>query len=132
MDSKQVVLITGSSTGFVRMIAETLARHGHTVFATMRDLQGRNARNAAEMQALAEGKSLALHVLELDVTKDASVDRAVQMVLQRAGRLDVAINNAGYVLAGLIEAATTEQARNIMDTNFLGSVRVNRAVLPAM
>ena len=132
MDSKRVVLITGSSSGFGRMIAETLARHGHTVFATMRDSEGRNAAKAAEIQALAERESLALYVLELDVTDDASVDRAVQVVVQRAGRLDVAINNAGYVLAGLVEAATTEQAQNIMDTNFLGSVRVNRAVLPHM
>ena len=132
MDSKQVVLITGSSSGFGRMIAETLARRGHTVFATMRDSEGRNAAKAAEIQALAERESLTLQVLELDVTDDASVDRAVQMMVQRAGRLDVAINNAGYGLAGLIEATTTEQAKNIMDTNFLGSVRVNRAVLPQM
>lgn len=132
MDSKRVVLITGSSSGFGKMIAETLARHGHTVFATMRHSEGRNAAKAAEIQALAERESLALYVLELDVTDDASVDRAVQAVVQRAGRLDVAINNAGYGLAGLVEAATTEQAQNIMDTNFLGSVRVNRAVLPHM
>lgn len=132
MDSKRVVLITGSSSGFGRMIAETLARRGHTVFATMRGLEGRNAAKAAEIQLLAERESLALYVLELDVTDDASVDRAVQVVVQRAGRLDVAINNAGYGLAGLVETATTEQAQNIMDTNFLGPVRVNRAVLPHM
>ena len=132
MDSKRVVLITGSSSGFGRMTAETLARHGHTVFATMRGLEGRNAAKAAEIRALAERESLALYVLELDVTDHASVDRAVQAAVQRAGRLDVAINNAGYGLAGLVEATTTEQAQNIMDTNFLGSVRVNRAVLPHM
>jgi NAD(P)-dependent dehydrogenase (short-subunit alcohol dehydrogenase family) len=132
MDSKQVVLITGSSTGFGRMIAETLARHGHTVFATMRDPQGRNAANASEIRALADRESLPLRVLELDVTNDASVDQAVRMAVEQAGRLDVAINNAGYVLAGLAEAATIEQAQHIMDTNFFGCVRVNRAVLPQM
>ena len=132
MNSKQVVLITGSSTGFGRLIAETLARHGHTVFATMRDPAGRNAANASQIRTLAEKESLPLHVLELDVTNDASVERAVSMAVERAGRLDVAINNAGYVLAGLMEAATTEQAQEIMDTNFFGSVRVNRAVLPHM
>ena len=129
MRSKQVVLITGSSTGFGRMIAETLARHGHTVFATMRDPEGRNATNASEIRVLAERESLALHVLELDVTNDATIDRAVRTMVQHAGRLDVVINNAGYALAGLIEATTTEQAQDIMDTNFFGSVRVNRAVL---
>jgi NAD(P)-dependent dehydrogenase (short-subunit alcohol dehydrogenase family) len=127
-----VVLITGSSTGFGRLIAETLARRGHTVFATMRDIQGRNATNASEIRALAEKESLPLHVLELDVTNDASVDQAVHKSIEQAGRVDVAINNAGYGLIGLAEAVTTEQARQIMDTNFFGSVRVNRAVLPHM
>jgi NAD(P)-dependent dehydrogenase (short-subunit alcohol dehydrogenase family) len=132
MDSKQVVLITGSSTGFGRGIAETLARHGHTVFATMRDPEGRNAKNASAIRSMAQKESLSLHVLELDVTKDASVDRAVRSAVEQAGRIDVAINNAGYVLAGLTEAATTEQAQQVMDTNFFGLVRVNRAVLPHM
>ena len=132
MESKQVVLITGSSTGFGRMIAETLARHGHTVFATMRDLEGRNATNASTIRTLAARESLPLHVLELDVTNDVSVDRAVQVVTEQAGRVDVAINNAGYGLEGLAEAVTTEQAQQIMDTNFFGSVCVNRAVLPYM
>jgi NAD(P)-dependent dehydrogenase (short-subunit alcohol dehydrogenase family) len=132
MDSKQVVLITGSSTGFGRMIAETLARRGHTVFATMRDLEGRNAKNAAEIRAVAEREGLSLQVLELDVTHDDSVERAIQTAAARAGRVDVAINNAGYGLIGLAEEATIEQALQIMDTNFLGSVRVNRAVLPYM
>lgn len=132
MNTKQVVLITGSSTGFGRIIAETVARHGHTVFATMRDVAGRNAANASEIRALAEKESLALDVLELDVTDDVSVDRAVQAAAKKAGRIDIAINNAGYALVGLAEAVTTEQARQIMDTNFLGSVRVNRAVLPYM
>jgi NAD(P)-dependent dehydrogenase (short-subunit alcohol dehydrogenase family) len=132
MDSKQVVLITGSSTGFGRTIAETLARHGHTVFATMRDPEGRNAKNAAEIRAVAERDGLFLQVLELDVTRDDSVERAIQTAAARAGRVDVAINNAGYGLIGLAEEATIEQALQIMDTNFLGSVRVNRAVLPYM
>src|SRR5712664_4075699 len=113
MNSKQVVLITGSSTGFGRLFADTLARNGHTVFATMRDPGGRNAKNASEIRLLAEKDSLPIYVLELDVTDDA-------------------INNAGYYLSGLEEAVTTEQAQRLMDTNFLGPVRVNRAVLPHM
>jgi NAD(P)-dependent dehydrogenase (short-subunit alcohol dehydrogenase family) len=132
MDSTQVVLITGSSTGFGRLIAETLARSGHTVFATMRDPGGRNATNASEIRALAKQESLPLNVLELDVTDDASVERAVNICVEHAGRIDVAINNAGYAMIGLAEAVTTEQAQQIMDTNFFGSVRINRAVLPHM
>jgi NAD(P)-dependent dehydrogenase (short-subunit alcohol dehydrogenase family) len=132
MNSKQVVLVTGSSTGFGRLFAETLARKGHTVFATMRDPAGRNAKNAGEIRALAEKDSLPIHVLEMDVTNDASVERAVDAAIAKAGRIDVAINNAGYYLSGLEEAVTTEQAQRLMDTNFLGPVRVNRAVLPHM
>ncbi len=132
MNSKQVVLITGSSTGFGRLFADTLARKGHTVFATMRDPEGRNAENASEIRTLAEKDSLPIHVLELDVTNDASVERAVNAAVAKAGRIDVAINNAGYVVSGLAEAVTTEQAQRLMDTNFFGPVRVNRAVLPHM
>jgi NAD(P)-dependent dehydrogenase (short-subunit alcohol dehydrogenase family) len=132
MTSKQVVLITGSSTGFGRLFTETLARNGHTVFATMRDPEGRNVKNASEIRTLAEKGSLSIYVLELDVTDDVSVERAVDAAVAKAGRIDVAINNAGYFLSGLEEAVTTEQARHLMDTNFLGPVRVNRAVLPHM
>ncbi len=127
MPSKQVVLITGSSTGFGRMFAETLARNGHTVFATMRDPAVRNAANATELR-----KVPGVTVLEMDVTDESSVDRAVHACVQQAGRIDVAINNAGYALVGLEEATTVEQVRRIMDTNFIGCVRVNRAVLPFM
>jgi NAD(P)-dependent dehydrogenase (short-subunit alcohol dehydrogenase family) len=132
MNSKQVVLITGSSTGFGRLFANTLARNGHTVFATMRDPGGRNAKNASEIRTLAEKDSLPMYVLELDVTDDSSVERAVNAAVAKAGRIDVAINNAGYFLSGLEEAVTTEQAKRLMDTNFFGPVRVNRAVLPHM
>jgi NAD(P)-dependent dehydrogenase (short-subunit alcohol dehydrogenase family) len=132
MNSKQVVLITGSSTGFGRLFADTLARNGHTVFATMRDPGGRNAKNVSEIRMLAEKDSLPIYVLELDVTDDTSVERAVNAAVAKAGRIDVAINNAGYYLSGLEEAVATEQAQRLMDTNFLGPVRVNRAVLPHM
>jgi NAD(P)-dependent dehydrogenase (short-subunit alcohol dehydrogenase family) len=128
----QVVLVTGSSAGFGRLISLTLARHGYRAFATMRDVAGRNANNAAELHTVAGRESLALEVLELDVTDEASVERTVAAVLQRAGRIDVAINNAGYGVMGVTEAVTTAQAQRIMDTNFFAAVRVNRAVLPAM
>jgi len=132
MPSNQIILITGSSTGFGRLFAETLARHGHTVFASMRDPQGKNAKNAAELLALARRESLAMHIIALDVTRDASVESAVGSVIAEAGRIDVAINNAGYGLMGFGEATTTEEAQRIMDTNFMGCQRVNRAVLPHM
>ena len=132
MDSKQVIFITGASTGFGRLFAETLARHGHTVFASMRDPLGKNAKNAADLLSVAKRESLSIHTLECDVTSDASVELAVRSAIAQSGRIDVAINNAGYGILGLAEAITTQQAQQIMDTNFMGCVRVNRAVLPHM
>jgi NAD(P)-dependent dehydrogenase (short-subunit alcohol dehydrogenase family) len=98
----------------------------------MRDPAGRNATNAAEIREFAKKESLPLHVLELDVTDDVSVEQAVRSAVEQAGRIDVAINNAGYGISGLMEATTTEQAQQVMNTNFFGCVRVNRAVLPSM
>ena len=132
MDSKHVIFITGASTGFGRLFAETLARHGHTVFATMRDPQGKNAKNAADLLALASRESLSIFTLECDVTSDPSVELAIRAAIAQSGHIDVAINNAGYGIIGLTEAITTQQAQQIMDTNFMGCVRVNRAVLPHM
>jgi NAD(P)-dependent dehydrogenase (short-subunit alcohol dehydrogenase family) len=132
MALKNVVLVTGSSTGFGRLIAQTLARNGHTVFATMRDPAVRNAENATSLREFAAAEKLPLHILEMDVNDEASVDRAVHSCVEQEGRIDVAINNAGYALKGLAEATTLDQARQIMETNFFGSVRVNRAALPFM
>ena len=126
------VLITGASTGFGRDASERLARRGHHVFATMRDPDGRNAAHRAALEQLADAENLPLRVLELDVTSDASVDRAVAATLDEAGRIDVAINNAGYAGLGITEAYTTEQFKLMFDVNVFGAVRVNRAVLPAM
>jgi NAD(P)-dependent dehydrogenase (short-subunit alcohol dehydrogenase family) len=132
MAKEQVVLVTGASTGFGRLIAETLARRGYRVFATMRGLATKNAGQAAAFAELAQRESLWLRTLELDVTQDSSVEAAVDAAIGQAGRIDIAVNNAGYGLMGVSEAVTPEQATRIMETNFMGPVRVNRAVLPHM
>lgn len=127
-----VVLITGASTGFGRNAAERLARRGHHVFATMRDIEGRNAEHRDALERLAARESLPLRVLELDVTDDRSVQSAVQGTLREAGQLDVVINNAGVAGIGVTEAFTLEQVQAIFDVNFFSVVRVNRAALPSM
>jgi NAD(P)-dependent dehydrogenase (short-subunit alcohol dehydrogenase family) len=132
MDEGKVVLITGTSSGFGRLIAETLARKKYRVFATMRDVKGRNATVAREIAELAKLESLSLQTLELDVTNDSSVERAVSKVVLECGRLDVLVNNAGYGVMDLAETVTTAQAQRQFDTNFFGVLRMNRAVLPAM
>jgi NAD(P)-dependent dehydrogenase (short-subunit alcohol dehydrogenase family) len=130
--SKQVVLITGTSSGFGRLIAETLARKNYQVFATMRNVKGRNAAAAREITDLAKHESLALQTLELDVTDDHSVESAVSKAVLQCGRIDVLVNNAGYGIMDLAETVTMAQAQRQFDVNFFGVLRMNRAVLPAM
>ena len=126
------VLITGTSTGFGRETAERLARRGHRVFATMRDVDGRNAPHRKALEALARDESLKLQVLELDVTSEESVSGAVNDALRDAGHLDVVINNAGFAGIGVTEGYTLEQFQQMYDVNVFGVLRVNRAVLPSM
>jgi NAD(P)-dependent dehydrogenase (short-subunit alcohol dehydrogenase family) len=127
-----VVLITGASTGFGRDAAGRLARRGHHVFATMRDPHGRNAANREGLEDLARTERLALTVLEMDVTDDASVRGAVGRALEDAGHVDVVINNAGLTGIGVTEAYTPAQFQHMFDVHVCGAVRVNRAVLPSM
>ena len=132
METTKVILVTGSNSGFGRLTVETLGRQGHLVFAGMRASTGRNAAAAGELRALAKAGGSSLHVVDIDVTDDASVDAAVQSIVEAAGRLDVVVNNAGFAAIGPIEAFTTEQARRQFDTNVLGALRVNHAALPHM
>ena len=131
-DAKQVVLVTGSSTGFGKLIAEALARKGYRVFATMRNIAGKNAKAAQEVKELAEKEKIAIEAVEMDVTDDASVQRGVDEVIRRAGRIDVVVNNAGYAPVGLLEAMPVDQVQRLFNTNVFGALRVNRAVLPQM
>ncbi len=129
---KNNVLVTGSNSGFGRLISLALARRGHTVFATMRSKATKNANSAAELRAIAEAEQLLLHVVELDVTDDRSVSAAVKSAEGIAGHLDVVVNNAGYVVGGLNETITPDQVLAELNTNLVGAHRVNRAVLPGL
>lgn len=132
MSGKQHILITGTSHGFGRLAAEALARKGHKVFASMRDGATRNASARKEFEALAQAEKLDLHVVDLDVTDEPSVDRAVRQVAKDGGPIDVLINNAGTVSYGPLEAFSPEQTQRLFETNFFGALRVARAVLPLM
>ena len=120
----KTILITGASTGFGRDTAETLARSGHKVFASMRDPEGKNRTHAETLR----GQNI--EVVELDVTNSQSVDRAVATVIAKADRIDVLINNAGVLITGVSEAFTPEQVNALFDVNVIGLHRVTRAVLP--
>ncbi len=132
MNEKQNILITGTSTGFGRLTAQTLAKDGHTVFATMRDVEGRNQIQANSLQAWATSNGADLHVLELDVTSQIQVDAAIEAAIGIGGHLDVVINNAAVGNIGVLEGFTVEQAQRLFEVNFFGPYRIARAVLPAM
>ncbi|GIJ35321.1 SDR family NAD(P)-dependent oxidoreductase [Micromonospora sediminimaris] len=125
-----VVLVTGAATGIGNLAAAALARAGHTVYATMRDVEGRNADHAATARDRARQERLDLHVIDLDVTSQESANAAVRTVVERHGGLDVVINNAGHLYVGYVEAFTDDDVMHLIDVNAIGAHRVNRAVLP--
>lgn len=125
-------LVTGSGSGFGRLIALGLARDGHRVVASMRDIDGRNSAARAGLLAIADAEGLAIQVVELDVTDESSIAAAVQAIEASAGGIDVVVNNAGVAAAGLLETFTPDDARRLFEVNVLGPLRVNRAVLPSM
>jgi NAD(P)-dependent dehydrogenase (short-subunit alcohol dehydrogenase family) len=127
-----IVLITGASSGFGRMAAEALAQAGHTVYASMRETQGRNAPQVAAVAAHAREHDASLRAIELDVGDAASVERGVAEILAEHGRIDVVVHNAGHMVFGPAEAFTPEQLAELYDVNVLSTQRVNRAVLPHM
>jgi len=127
-----VILVTGASSGFGRLTAEALAREGHTVYASMRDVAGRNAGNAAEMAETSARDGIDLRAIELDVQSEPSTNAAVEKIVAESGRIDVIVHNAGHMMFGPAESFTPEQFAQQYDVNVLGTQRVNRAVLPHM
>ncbi|MBY5867944.1 SDR family oxidoreductase [Rhizobium leguminosarum] len=128
--SKQVIVITGASSGFGALTARALAKAGHTVYAGMRATEGRNAPAVADAAEFARDNSVDLHSVELDVASDASVVSGIAKIIVEAGRLDVIIHNAGHMSFGPAEAFTPEQFAELFDINVLSTQRVNRAALP--
>src|SRR5437764_2276211 len=117
MASQPVALVTGASSGIGRATAELLAAHGFTVFGTSRT---------------PIGDKRSYTWLPLDVRSDDSVQAAVQSLLAQAGRIDLLVNNAGYVQFGAIEESSVADAQAQLDTNLLGVIRMLKAVLPVM
>ena len=120
----QNILVTGASSGFGRLITETLLARGHTVVASMRRMVDRNKAAADGLQAAGA------QLVEIDVTREESVNQGVAAAIQAVGRLDVVVNNAGVGVLGLQESFTPEDWQNIFDVNLFGVQRVNRAALP--
>lgn len=123
----QIVFITGTSTGFGKLTTKTLSKAGYTVIAGMRDVEGKNADAARELSQLTN-----VEVVEIDITKDDSVNEAFTSVLAKYGHIDVLVNNAAVSGFGLLEAYSIDQIKHMFDVNFYGVIRTYQAVLPAM
>lgn len=130
--TKGVVLVTGAATGIGHLTAITLAAADYTVYATMRDPDGRNATAAGALKDVALTRGHDLRVAELDITSQESADAAVERIVAEAGSLDVVVNNAGHLVLGYTEAFTDADMAHLLDVNVVGAHRVNRAALPHM
>jgi NAD(P)-dependent dehydrogenase (short-subunit alcohol dehydrogenase family) len=117
-------LITGCSTGLGRAFAKAALAHGHDVVAT--------ARDAAAVQDLAEANPDHVLALALDVTDDAQMTGAVRAAEERFGHVDVLVNNAGYGYRAAVEEGEDDDVRQLFETHVFGTVRLTKAVLPAM
>lgn len=116
-----VWLITGCSSGFGRALVDVALTHGDRVVAT--------ARQPGSIGDLAGDRVL---VVPLDVTRQDQIDAAVQASLERFGRIDVLVNNAGYSSVGAVEEIDLDDLRALMETMFFGAVALTKAVLPHM
>ena len=117
--TNKVTLVTGVSSGIGREIAQLLAQRGARVFGT-----ARNPKSAKPIPGV--------EIVRMDVTDDTSVSEAIQGIVQKAGPVEVLVNNAGYGLTGALEETTLKEARDQFETNFFGVLRVTNAVLTRM
>jgi NAD(P)-dependent dehydrogenase (short-subunit alcohol dehydrogenase family) len=126
--NQRVAIVTGSSTGIGYETSIALARDGFLTYATMRNL------NKAEgIKSAATKENLPIRIKQLDVTDDASVKNAVQTISsETGGRIDVLVNNAGYVLSGAFEDLAMDEIKTQYETNFFGLIRTTQAALPIM
>lgn len=120
------ILVTGASGEFGKLIVRTLLKGGHTVVASMRDVEGKNKNIALQLEK--EGA----YIVEIDVTNDNSVEFGVDLAIKYVEILDVLINNAGIGAYGLQETFTPQDWKKLFEVNVFGVQRINRAVLPHM
>jgi NAD(P)-dependent dehydrogenase (short-subunit alcohol dehydrogenase family) len=129
---KQVIIVSGASSGFGALASRALADAGHTVYASMRETAGRNAAAVTAVEEYATERRVDLRAIELDVASQESADSAIEKIVEQSGRLDVIVHNAGHMVFGPAEAFTPEQFSELYDINVLSTQRVNRSALPQL
>ncbi|MFL6486240.1 MAG: SDR family oxidoreductase [Nitrososphaera sp.] len=122
-----VAVVTGSSSGIGLATSLALARNGYLTYATMRNLAKRDS-----FESIADKQHLPIRVVQLDVTDENSIKSAIESILSEAGRIDLLVNNAGYVLTGAFEDIGINEIKALYETNVFGVIRVTQAVLPIM
>jgi short-subunit dehydrogenase len=122
MKNRRVVLITGASSGFGRATAEYLAERGYWVFGTSRHPKKVESFDTEKRQ----------EIIKMDVNCNESVKKGIVFVMQKAGRIDILINNAGFGLTGSIEDTSLKEARHQFETNFWGMDRTCLQIIPIM
>ena len=124
---RQVVLITGATRGIGRAAALEVARRGHTVVATGRDV---DRLDSLRREAVAEG--LSVEAARLDVSDAEACEALTSGTIERLGRIDALVNNAGYGLWGPWEHVSEDEVRTVFETNFIGAMRLAKLVIPGM
>ena len=125
--NNKIILITGCSSGFGMLTAARLAAGGHTIYATMRNLQKQDT-----LKLELEKRATKCQILHLDVTDDKSINKAIDTIEKQSHRLDVLINNAGNGIGGFFEDLSEEEIRSQFVPNFFGVQKVPRSALPLM
>ena len=127
LGTKEVALVTGSSSGIGYETALLLARNGFDTFATMR-----NMNKSKEITEVSNRENLPLRVVQLDVNDDKSVTDAINNILKEKESIEVVVNNAGYGLMGSVEDSSLDEIKSQFETNFFGAIRVMQRVIPIM
>ena len=124
---EKVALVTGCSSGIGYTTALDLARKGYFTYASVRNLD-----SGQILQTEAQKENLNLKIIEIDITKEETIKKAINEIELEKGRIDVLVNNAGYGMMGSIEDLSIDEIKEALETDFFGHVRMIKSVIPMM